>query len=169
MSAAAAGYLSAKQNVAVPLTNKTLSGFSITRDKVFRPVILNELGAVGATVLQPVTGGGVVLAGRTTSQSGYVEDEEISIIFIRDAVKGTLRTSLKGYIGGVQGPDTNALISARVGSIMSAMVAQGLVTTYKNVRVEQDKVDPRQINVYLRFAPAYPINYVFIDIEVGVI
>ena len=169
MAAAAAGHLSAKQNVAVPLTNKTLSGFSLTRDKVFRPVILNALGGVGATVVQPVTGGGAVLAGRTTSQSGYVEDEEISIIFIRDAVKGILRTSLKGYIGGVQSADTTSLISARVGSIMSAMVSQGLVTSYKNIRVEQDKVDPRQINVYLRFAPAYPINYVFIDIEVGVI
>jgi len=169
MGAAAAGYLSAKQNVAIPLTNKSLSGFSLTRDKVFRQVTLNELGGVGATVLQPVTGGGVVLAGRTTSQSGYVEDEEISIIFIRDAVKKILRGSLKGYIGGVQSSDTNSLISVRVSSIMSAMVSQGLVTSYKNVRVEQDKVDPRQINVYLQFSPAYPINYVFIDIEVGVI
>jgi hypothetical protein len=52
---------------------------------------------------------------------------------------------------------------------MSAMVTQGLITDYENIRVEQDKVDPRQINVYLRFAPAYPINYIFIDIEVGVI
>jgi hypothetical protein len=169
MGAAAAGYLSAKQNVAIPLTNKSLSGFSLTRDKVFRQVVLNALGGVGATVLQPVTGGGVVLSGRTTSQSGYVEDEEISIIFIRDAVKKVLRGSLKGYIGGVQSSDTNSLISARVGSIMSAMVSQGLVTAYKYVRVEQDKVDPRQINVYLQFSPAYPINYVFIDIEVGVI
>jgi len=169
MGAAAAGYLSAKQNVAIPLTNKALSGFSLTRDKVFRPVILNALGGVGATVLQPVTGGGLVLSGRTTSQSGYVEDEEISIIFIRDAVKKILRGSLKGYIGGVQSPDTNNLVSARVNSIMSAMVSQGLVTAYKNIRVEQDKVDPRQINVYLQFSPAYPINYVFIDIEVGVI
>ena len=169
MAAAAAGWLSAKQNVAIPLTNKALSGFSLTRDKVYRPVILNSLGNVGATVVQPVSGGGKVLAGRTTSQSGYVEDEEISIIFIRDMVKRVLRNSLKGYIGGVQSADTNNLVSARVNSIMSALVTQGLVTTYKNIRVETDKVDPRQINVYLQFSPAYPINYVFIDIEVGVI
>jgi hypothetical protein len=169
MAAAAAGWLSARQNVAIPLTHKTLSGFSLTRDKTYRPIILNGLGNVGATVLQPVTGGGKVLAGRTTSQSGFVEDEEISIIFIRDSVKRTLRDSLKGFIGGVQSGDTNNLVGARVNSIMSALVSQGLITTYKNIRVEQDKVDPRQINVYLQFAPAYPINYVFIDIEVGVI
>jgi hypothetical protein len=169
MAAAAAGWLSSKQNVAIPLTFKTLSGFTLTRDKVFRQTILNSLGAEGATVVQPVTGGGQVLAGRTTSQSGFVEDEEISIVFIRDTVKRTLRNSLKGFIGGVQSDDTNNIVSARVNSIMSALVTQGLITQYGNIRVEQDKVDPRQINVFLRFTPAYPINYVFIDIEVGVI
>ena len=76
---------------------------------------------------------------------------------------------MKGYIGGIQSADTNLLVQSRVSSIMAAMASQGLITTYKNIRVEQDKVDPRQINVYLQFSPAYPINYVFIDIEVGVI
>jgi hypothetical protein len=169
MAAAAAGYLSARQNVAIPLTHKALSGFSITRDNVFRQITLNSLGNVGATVVEPVTGGGKVLAGRTTSNSGYVEDEEISIMFIRDHVKRVLRSSLKGYIGGVQSADTNVLVSARTNSIMSGLISQGLITSYKNISVEQDKVDPRQINVYLQFTPAYPINYIFIDIEVGVV
>ena len=169
MAAAAAGYLSARQNVAIPLTNKTLSGFSLTRDKIYRPIIQNQLGAVGATLVEPVTGGGRVLSGRTTSTSGFVEDEEISIIFIRDMVKRTLRNSLAGFIGGVQGPDTNLLINQRTRSIMTGLVSQGLVTGFDNIKVEQDKVDPRQINVFLRFTPAYPINYVFIDIEVGII
>ena len=168
-AAAAAGYLSARQNVAIPLTNKVLSGFSLTRDKIFRPIIQNQIGAVGATLLQPVSGGGRVLAGRTTSQSGFIEDEEISIIFIRDFVKKTLRNSLAGFIGGVQNPDVNLLINQRTRSIMSGLVSQGLVTFFDNIKVEQDKVDPRQINVFLRFTPAYPINYIFIDIEVGII
>jgi hypothetical protein len=169
MAAAAAGYLSARQNPAIPLTNKALSGFSLTRDKNFRPIIQNQLGGVGATLLQPVTGGGLVLAGRTTSQSGFVEDEEISIMFVRDKVKSTLRGSLKGFIGGVQNPDIYLLMSNRVRAVMTGMVSQGLVTSFKNIKVQQDKVDPRQINVFLQFTPAYPINYVFIDIEVGII
>ena len=168
MAAAAAGYMSARQNVAIPLTYKTLSGFTLTRDKIYRQTILNSLGEVGATVIQPISGGGQVLAGRTTSQSGYIEDEEISIVFIRDAVKKTLRNSLKSYIGGVQTPDITNLVSARVNTIMSGLLAQGLITDYGNIRVEQDKVDLRQINVFLRFVPSYPINFVFIDLEVGV-
>ena len=167
VAAAAAGYLSATQNVAIPITNKILTGFTILRDKVFRDITLNELGAVGATVLQPVTGGGRVLAGRTTSQSGFIEDEEISIIFIRDKVKTVLRESLQSYIGGIQDANTNTAILVRVRDILGALVTQQVIESFTNVRVERDKVDPRQINVFLRFVPVFPINYIFIDIEVG--
>lgn len=168
MAAAAAGYLSGTQNVAVPLTFKELTGFSIGRDRVFRKQVLDQLGGEGATVVQPITGGGRVLAGRTTSQSGFVEDEEISIIFIRDRVKKVLRDSMLPFVGTVEDANTQGLMTARVKGIMSALVSQGLITDFRNIRVEKDKVDPRQWNVYLRFTPSYPINYVFIDIEVGI-
>ena len=81
----------------MPLTNKVLQGFSILRDKKLKPLTMNQLGGVGATILQPVAGGGRVINGRTTSQSGFVEDEEISIIFIRDRVKEVLRQGLSPY------------------------------------------------------------------------
>ena len=167
MCAAAAGLLSSQQNVAIPLTNKALSGFSILRDRVFRDITLNALGGEGATVVQPVSGGGVVLAGRTTSQSGFIEDEEISIIFIRNKVKSVLRESLSSYIGKIQDDNTFTAITVRVKSIMQALVGQNVIEKVGPIRVERDKVDPRQINVLLSFVPTYPINYAFIDIEVG--
>jgi hypothetical protein len=168
MAAAAAGYFTGTQNVAIPLTNKVLNGFSILDDKKFRPVILNQLGGVGATVLQPVVGGGRVLAGRTTSQSGFIEDEEISIIFIRDRVKQTLRDGLRSFIGTVEDVNTQGVIVSKTVSLLAGLRSQGLITDFKNVRVERDKIDQRQWNIFLRFVPAYPINYIFIDIEVGV-
>ena len=168
MAAAAAGYTSATTNVATPLTNKTLVGFNLLRDKIYRDLTLNQLGNVGATVVQPVLGGGKILAGRTTSISGFIEDEEISIIFIRDRVKEVLRSSLRTFIGRVQDSATNTLILTKTTSIMSALVSQGIIESYTNASVERDKVDPRQINVFLRFVPTFPINFVFIDIEVGI-
>ena len=97
------------------------------------------------------------------------EDEEISVIFIRDRVKQVLRDSLDGYIGTVENENTQGVIGSRVISIMSALVSQGLVTNFENITVSRVKVDPRQWNVFLRFQPAFPINYIFIDIEVGVL
>jgi hypothetical protein len=169
MAAAAAGWFCASQNIALPLTNKTLQGFSILRDKKYRPVIRNLIGAEGATLLEPVIGGGRVLAGRTTSQSGFVEDEEISIIFIRDRVKQVLRDGLRTFIGRAEDPNTPAVITSRVVQLLSALLSQNIITAFENVRVERDKVEPRQWNVFLRFQPTYPINYIFIDIEVGVL
>ena len=72
-------------------------------------------------------------------------------------------------MGKVEDENTQGLMTARASSIMSAMVSQGLITGFDDVSVERDKVDPRQWNVFLRFQPAYPINYIFVDIEVGVI
>lgn len=168
IAAAAGGRLSGTSNVALPLTNKTLSGFTILRDKVYKESVLNSLGSVGATVLQPVTGGGRILASRTTSNSGYVEDEELSVVFIRDNVKQTLRNSLTGFIGQVQDENTNTAIGVRVSGVMNGLISRGFITSYQGLRIERDKVDPRQINVFVRFTPAFPINYIFVDIEVSV-
>jgi hypothetical protein len=169
MAAAAAGFFAGNQNLAIPLTNKVLTGFSLTRNKQFKPVILNALGNVGATVVQPIAGGGRVLAGRTTSITGFVEDEEISIMFIRDRVKQVLRDSLRGFIGQPENPNTQGILSSRVNTIMAGLVSQELITSYDSIRVERDKVDPRQWNVYARFTPVYPLNYIFIDLEVGIL
>lgn len=168
LAACAGGWFSGKQNVSLPLTNKELQGFSILRDKRLKQITLNSLGSEGVTVLQPIIGGGRVLAGRTTSQSGFVEDEEISVMFIRDAVKKTLRAGMRPFIGTVENVNTQAVLTSRVVSMMSGLLSQGLITNFSNIRVERDKVDPRQWNVFVRFQPAYPINYIFIDIEVGV-
>jgi len=169
MAACAAGWLSARQNVAIPLTYKKLSGFSILRDKNYTRTMQNSIGSVGGTLVTPVTGGGKILHARTTSNSGFVEDEEISIMFIRDRVKEILRQSLQGFLGTVENPNTQGLITARVTNIMAGLVSQELITAFENIRVARDKVDPRQWNVFCRFQPSYPINYIFVDIEVGVI
>lgn len=168
VSAAAAGWLSSSTNIALPLTNKALTGFTIPNTKKFSKTVLNSLGGIGATVLQPINGGGLVLAGRTTSTTGYVEDEEISVMFVRDHVKEILRQALKPYIGNVETPNTAALMTVRAKNILASAVSKGLITEIGTVRVEKDKVDPRQWNVYAKYRPAYPINYIFIDLEVGI-
>lgn len=168
IAAAAAGWFAANQFLALPLTNKVLSGFSILQSKVFSQSKLNSLGSVGATVLQPSgAAGGRVLASRTTSISGYIEDEEPSIMFIRDQIKQALRNLSAGYIGRVQDQNTMIDLNQRVGNFMKGLIASKLITSFRGLKVSQDKVDPRQINIFVGYTPAYPVNYVYIEIEVG--
>ncbi len=169
LAAAAGGWYANNQNIAEPLTNKSLSGFTILAARQYKPSILNQLAGIGVTVLQPVTGGGRVLWGKTTSASGFPEDEEASIRFTRDRVQRVLRDGMRGLIGTVETTATPAVMITRAVSILNALVSQGLITSFANVTVARDRVEPRQWNVFAAYSPAYPLDFIFIDLEVGVL
>lgn len=169
IAAAAAGFLSSIPNVAIPLTNKVLAGFTILRDKIFRPVILENVAAAGLSILQPATGGGLVKWGRTTTISGFPEEEEISIVFIRDRVAKTMRAGFRAFIGAAESPSFQNSLMARANSILTGLVAQGLITAFKDLKVARDSVDPRQFNISVRVQPTYPINWIYIKIGLGVL
>lgn len=168
MAAAAGGLLAATPNVAIPLTRKILTGFSILRAKVRRPIILNALGDRGVTVVQPVTGGGQVLHGRTTISGGDATEEEISVVFIRDQTARVLRSVVSGFIGKAEDPTLIASIMASIQKTLLALVSQGLLTAYRNLSVKRDAVDPRQWNVIVEVQPSLPVNWIFIDVSVGI-
>lgn len=167
LAAAAAGYESADVRIENPLTNKVLSGFTILRNKQFSTAILEQLAASGITTLQPVAGGGRVIWGLTTSRSGYVEEQEISIVFIRDRVAKTLRAGFIGFIGQPQTKDTGAILNTRAVILLNSLVSQSLITTYKDLSVVQDDVDPTQWNISVRVQPTYPVNFIYIKVNLG--
>lgn len=169
LAAAAAGYLSGVSNIAVPLTNKVLSGFTILRNKQFSPLVLEQLTSAGVTVLQPVQGGGRVIWGITTTQSGFPEEQEISIVFIRDRIAKTMRAGFAGFIGIPEDDTTYATLSARADGLMQSFVSQGLITRYVNLLVQRDSVDPRQWNVSVKAQPNYPVNLIFVKVSLGVL
>lgn len=169
MAAAAAGFLSGTANVAIPLTRKTLTGFSILRDRTFRQVTLNELGNAGVTVVVPATGGGTVLHGKTTTASGSPEEEEISVVFIRDRVASVMRTVLRGFIGQPEDPTLAAAITSKALGALGGLMGQNLITDFRSLQVSRDEVDPRQWNVVVEVQPNFPVNWIFVDVSVGVL
>jgi len=169
MAAAAAGRLAGTANVAIPLTRKVLTGFSILRDKVLKQSTLDELGGNGVTVVQPVTGGGIVLHGKTTTASGAPEEEEISVVFIRDKTAQVMRDVLRAFIGQPEDPTLASAIASTALSALQALQAQNLITAFRNLNVTRDEVDPRQWNIIVEVQPNYPVNWIFIDISVGVL
>jgi lipoate-protein ligase A len=153
----------------MPLTYKVLSGFTILNDKMYKDVDLNRLGDSGITVVQPITGGGRVLHGKTTTQSGYPEEEEISIVFVRDQIARTMRRSFTAYIGQPEDASLAATLTSRAISLLGAFVSQGWITAYANLSVNRDDVEPRQWNISVQIAPSYPTCWIFIDVSVGTI
>jgi hypothetical protein len=167
MAAAAGGWIAGQPNVAMPLTYKTLVGFTILSDRVYKQEVLNNLGNAGITVVQPVTGGGRVQHGKTTTQSGYPEEEEVSIIFIRDHLARTMRQSFQTFIGQPEDVTLIPSLTARALSLLNAFVSQNLITGYRNLSISRDETEPRQWNIVVEVQPNYPTNWIFIDIFVG--
>jgi hypothetical protein len=167
IAAAAAGYLAADLRVQNPLTNKTLTGFTILRDKQFSTLTLESLASAGVCVLQPVAGGGKVVWGLTTTQSGVPEEREISIVFIRDRVAKFLRAGFASFIGQAETRDTPAILNTRAVILLNSLVSQGLITAYKDLVVVRDATDATQWNISVRVQPAYPINFIYIKVSVG--
>lgn len=167
IAAAAAGYESADIRLENPLTNKVISGFTILRNKQFSQLTLEQLANAGVTTLQPVAGGGTVVWGITTSQSGAPEEQEISIVFIRDRVAKTLRSGFVGFIGTPESVNTAAILNTRAVVLLNSLVSQGLITNYKDLAVQRDDVDPRQWNISVRVQPTYPINFIYIKVNLG--
>ena len=169
LSAAAGGWVAGNPNIVMPLTYKVLSGFTILNDKMYKDVDLNRLGDSGITVVQPITGGGRVLHGKTTTQSGYPEEEEISIVFVRDQIAKTMRRSFTAYIGQPEDTSLAATLTSRAISLLSAFVSQGWITAYANLSVNRDDVEPRQWNISVQIQVSYPVCWIFIDVSVGTI
>jgi len=167
LAAAVGGYLSAVGNVAIPLTNKTLAGFFILNDRTYNSTESENITRAGITLVEPVLGGGRVVWGKTTSQSGYPEEEEISIVFIRDKIAKDTRLGCAGFIGVVETPAFQTSLQTRILSMLNAFVSQGLITDYANVKVKRDLTEPRQFNITFAVTPSYPINWIYIKFELG--
>lgn len=167
IAAAAAGFANADLALQDPFTNKVFSGFTILRNKTFSNLVLEQLAAAGVCTLQPVAGGGRVVWGITTSQSGFPEEQEISIVFIRDRVAKTLRAGFQGFIGQAETPTTQVSLNTEAVLLLNAMISQGLITAFKGLTVQRDSLDPRQWNIAVAVQPTYPLNWIYIKVSVG--
>jgi hypothetical protein len=168
IAAAAAGYTSGQSNIAMPLTNKIVSGFTILANRMFSNLVLIQLSNAGVTTLQPVQGGGIVKWGITTTQSGFIEEQEISIVFIRDHIAKTMRAGFSDFVGIPLTNQALSQITARAHAILQGYVGQGLITDYNNLQVTQDAVNPTQVDIVVQVGPVPPLNIVYISIDVGI-
>lgn len=165
-AAAAAGYYAGQTTIPMSLTNKVLSGYSIQRSKLLKPRVLSALAQAGVCVTQPVSGGARVIWGLTTSQSGFVEDQEQSIVFIRDQIAKKFRASFTGFIGLPDTPTMSSSISARAVTVLNNF-SKDLITGYKNLVVQRDPVLPTQYNISVQVRPIYTVNFIYIRVSIG--
>lgn len=168
MSPAFGGFLGSQTNVGLPPTFKTLNGFNILRDRTFRQNTLDDLGGAGALVVVPIAGGGKMLWARTTVGSGAPEEEEISVVGVRDQVARTIRASLATYIGRIQTATLIPEVNAGIAKLLRALVGQGLLAGFGNITVRRNEIEPRQIDISCEINPVVGVNWIFVDMTVAI-
>lgn len=167
MAAAAAGYFSASTQIQEPLTNKVLSGFTIPSTKLYGPIVERNLMNHGISLVKPVSGGGRVAWGKTTTNSLEATEEEISIVFIRDAISKGIRKAFQPYIGRAETSTTKATLYQVAQSLMKSYTQQKLITNYSGLTINKDAVEPRQWNVNVYVQPTYPVCWIYVRFGVG--
>jgi hypothetical protein len=167
-AASLAGWLTSQTNIQEPPTNKTLVGFTIPNSRLFSTDELELLQASGICILQP-TGPNActVIDGFTTTQSGAPEEQEISVVMIRDQVSKSFRGLFKPNIGREQRTETQTDFNVIASTGLDGFKGNGWITAYQGVSVQQDKVEPRQWNIKAAVQPSYGITWIWINVAVG--
>lgn len=80
-----------------------------------------------------------------------------------------MRAAFRGFIGQAEGPTLQGSLMARATGILESFVGRGLITSYRDLKVARDKVDPRQWNITVQVQPTYPVNYIFVRIGLGIL
>ena len=170
VAAAAAGWFANQGSITTPLTLKALNGFVIEQSRKFGEPAMDLLAEAGIIVMEALGSGGQARHGKTTTQSGIPEQEEISIIQISDYVATTVRSRLQAeYVGGVIDGSTIPSMNAKLDTILAALAKKKIIFDSANASVKQDRIEPRQINIQFDCQPIYPLNWIFINFSLGLL
>jgi hypothetical protein len=169
MAAAAAGAYAGNNLISLPQTNTTLGGFTIDRSRLYSPIVTENIVAAGITLLQPVSGGGNVIWSKTTTLSGAAEEEEQSIVFIRDRIAKDMRVAFRPFVGKTDNRGFIESLYAQAVKMAQSLVSRQLITDFKDIRVERDSVEPRQFNITLAVQPVYPVLWIYVRVDIGLL
>lgn len=165
LAAAFAGKLLSLPDEAETMTNKTIEGVSIDTPEINR-LEKNYLTNSGITVIEYSNNILKVRRALTVSQKTIAE-QEISIVMTFDTIANTLRTSLENlYVGTKIIPGVtinNIATSAR--TILENFVVRGMISKY-DVKVEQDRLEPRRVNIEVKASPVYTLIWGVINITI---
>lgn len=164
LAAAASGKMSSFANIALSLTRKELLGFSIAKKHVLPDLESEGITDQGIILTRPRSGQSVqVFRATTTTDSQVIEEVEPSIVRISDFIAKNIRKELSSrFVGRVIVPTVLAELTRAIEAFLKKTIQQGLLTTFANLTVKPDLVEPRQVNVTFQAEPVFPLNKIVI-------
>ena len=151
----------AARDVHIPLTRKTVSGFSDVYDT--RSATESALdSSAGLLVIESRSGTLRVRHGVTTAATN-VNTREASVVRAKYDMARRLRFALDGVVGLVA-PATEAplIVQSQVVGVLDQLAVEGIISGYQDVKARLLSSDLTTVEVRYNYTPAYPINNISI-------
>lgn len=168
-AAVAVAALSMRNDVAEPLTNKELYGFTSV-GTFYKELEANRLAAAGCLVLKQDGTTVRVRHGITTHYEfetfNDIHSNEITLVQIKDRIINICRNELgRKYVGGKLRSSISHDVEYTLLSILNQLASSEIIIGYDNVSVKRDTDNPMQVNIRFFVEAVYPLN--FIEIAFG--
>lgn len=168
LASSVAGAWASKEYPPSTLTNQNILGITLnwpTRSLYSEEEIRQTLRR-GLTLLLKGTGKVYISEFKTTIANGNAVEEEPSVWRIRDYIAINIRSTLENTFTGIPLlSDIASTIQEKVEDFLKAHIDQKIITSYSGIRVEVDRIEPRQINVAFDIAPVFPLNQIMLRIN----
>ena len=168
LSAAIAGLaVSPLSDVATPLTNQQLTGFtgidattSGHPQSEYLVTEMNNLAAAGVMVVA-AEGPRIFVRQQLTTDQSNVVNGEFSVVTLIDYVAQAVRFSCNSFIGKKLKPATT--IPAVKGTILAtlqALAQNDIISSIGGIQVQIDPTNPTQLLVQAAYVPIFPLNII---------
>jgi hypothetical protein len=160
---AAAGVIGmfAARDVHIPLTRKTLAGFTDLGEK--RSATEMALDSMAGLMVIETKNGVLRVRHGVTTAAGNVNTREASVVRAKYDMALRLRSTLDGIVGIVAPvQDAPGIVSSLVSGVLAQLVSEQTISSYQNVKARLLPSDLTTVEVKYEYTPSYPINNISI-------
>ena len=165
LAAALAGkVVSPQYDEATDMTRKELVGFK-RLSRILDSVEANQTAVAGVTVLEDMRPNIRIRQWFTTDMSSVLTRTPY-VTQVIDKVQKDCRASLEAFIGQKNLPSLIAAMKSSLASSLQSLVANQLVSEYKNVDVQVSPLDPTVILAEAFYKPVFSVAWVRVTLNI---
>jgi len=166
MAAALAGMYAAR-DVQIPLTRKSIAGFTGINDiRTASDLVLDATAGLLAVKLL----GGVLLVNHDiTTAVGNVNTREASVVRAKYEMATRLKLTLDSGVVGLVAPTDRAIlvVQSTIVGVLEQMVLEQAIQSYSDVAAVVANADPTTVQAQFMYVPAYPINNIIVQLAIN--
>lgn len=152
------------QDIATPLTNKTLAGFS-KLSRALTTVVASQVANAGTTVLEYIPGGTVRVMMALTTDTTSVLTRDPRIVGVSQFVQKGVRNTLDPFIGKKNLPGLTGDIETTLKQFFASLISQQLIAGVQGISAVVNSADPSTVDVTAYYSPVLPLNWIVVTLN----